>query len=124
MTDSFEIEVEGIKSLKADLKALGNDLEDIPTMDDVSLAYVNIVSSIAPKKSGYLASTLQPSNKDNMAGITSPAKYASAVNYGSPARNKTAVNFISKADQILAQRTLAIIEAGVDQAIGKRDLDA
>jgi hypothetical protein len=122
MAGGVEIKVEGADEVIQSLKGLGDDLEDIPTLEKVSDRYVAVLSALAPVRTGNLASSFRPSNKDGAAGAYSLAPYAGVVNYGSPKRGIKGAHFVQKADQILADDVLKLTEQGVDDLIDKKGL--
>lgn len=119
----MRIEVEGVAQVVADLHGLGSDLENIP-MEEVSRMYVSAASSLAPKRTGFLAGSIRPSDDKNKAGAVATAPYAHIINYGSVKRNIKPTLFMNKADQLLSSKVIDSIETSVDNMIEGRGLDA
>jgi hypothetical protein len=116
------VEVNGLNELITDFRQLGKSLEAIPTMIEISKAYVSVAERLAPRREGHLARSIKPSTGKNSAGAVATAPYASWVNYGAPARNMKPTYFMNKADKILQDKVLALVEKGVDQLIDERGL--
>ena len=119
----MEIKVEGVDKVVQSIRGLATSLDDIPTMQKISERYVAVTSALAPRRTGFLANSIRPSTRPNAAGAEATARYAAAVNYGVPARNMPPTLFMQKADAILQQEVLDLVEAGVDTLIEKEGLE-
>ncbi len=117
---SLSAKVTGDEEVAASFDGLAKSLDDIPTLVKVSDRYIAVLSALAPVRTGNLASSFRPSNKEGAAGAYSLAPYAGIVNYGS--KHMKGAGFVARADAILADDVLALLEQGVDDLIEKEDL--
>ncbi|WP_157985418.1 hypothetical protein [Lentzea terrae] len=123
MAKAIKAELEGMSEVVARLNSLGLKLTDIPTMPVVAQRYAEVTASLAPKRSGFLAGKIKAvKSKKNQAAARSSAKYSAVINYGNPKRNIRAQHFMNRADDVLAQELIALINKGIDQLIAEQDL--
>ena len=121
---TLHIDVKGVPELVSDLNGLSDDLEDLPTMDEMSKQMATIGSSLAPRRTGNLASSVKPlrSTKNNNAGAIALAPYAAVINYGSIRRGIEATHFMNHIDPIVEPDLHKLVEKGVDILIDERGL--
>lgn len=91
-------------------------------MLDIANKYVAVMAAIAPKHSGKLAASFKPRKQKENARVLNPVKYAKIVNYGNPKRGIKPANFVQRADAILADDVVKLLEQGVDELIAKEQL--
>lgn len=116
------ISVEGVEELKRDLLALGLDVEDPPTMEDVARLGVRLASEFAPKRTGRLARSIRPEHTKGRAAASTRLIYAGPINYGWPARRIRASEFMQRADPPWAIGAARLMETGINESINRRGL--
>lgn len=120
------VRVEGLNKLIRDLVALGVEVDDLKdAFSAISREASDAASSFAPKRTGRLAGTIRGNRAKNKAVVSAgraSVRYAGAINYGWPKRNIPASSFMQKADEAMRERTLVLIEQGLDEAIRRRGL--
>lgn len=116
---TIKFTVEGDVEVNASMTTLAKLMGEIP-MEDLGALYVRVTASLAPVDTGKLAGSIRPVNRKNSTGAIATAPYSMFVNYGT--RFVSATHFMNRADAILADDTLRLVEAGVDDLIEKVDL--
>lgn len=118
--------VEGLNKTLTALQRLGVEAQDLKdAMSEIAAEGARLASGFAPQRSGRLANTVR-GNKAKAKAIVIAGRarvpYAGAINYGWPKRGVKPALFMQKADAALAPRAVAMLESGLDRAIGKAGL--
>ena len=110
------IQVEGLKELRAALKATGNDLDDLKVAGRVAADIVaGEARSLVPVRSGALLATIRPAGQVGNTVVragTALVPYAPIIHFGSAARNISPRPFLYDA---IDRRQQEVVDAYADQ---------
>lgn len=114
------IQVEGMNTLRRTLRRAAADLDDLTDAHTrAATITARAASSLAPRRTGALASSLRPSGAATEARVVSSLRYATPVHAGVPSRNIPARPFLTTAAADTQSRWLTVYEAALEQAIQK-----
>lgn len=84
MAPAFDVDVDGLRALRRDLKRLDKELPKALNKEiKEAVGKVAIeAAATAPRKSGALARSYRPFTRGNIAGVRSPLPYAGVIEYG------------------------------------------
>ena len=120
------LRVTGLTQVVRALKDIGLDVDDLKdAFSAIAKEAAERASSHASKRSGRLAGDIRGNRAQSKATVTagrSSVPYAGAINYGWPARNIAANPFMQKADEEMQDRSIDLLEDGINHAIRKRGL--
>jgi hypothetical protein len=121
------VRVEGLNKTIRALQGFGVEVADLKEVfSGIADEGARLASSFAPKRSGRLSGTVRGNKAKNKAVVIAgraKVPYAGAINYGWRRRNIRPALFMQKADAALAPRAVAMLEAGLDKAVGKAGLE-
>ena len=84
------IKATGVKELRRELRRMGDDLEDLKTLNlTVASMVAERAKDIVPRRTGNLADTIRPSGTKTAGRVRSGFKrvpYAGVIHFGFPAR--------------------------------------
>ena len=84
------IKATGVKELRRELRRMGDDLEDLKTLNlDVATLVSDRAKDIVPRRTGNLADTIRPSGTKTAGRVRAGFKrvpYAGVIHFGFPAR--------------------------------------
>ena len=84
------IKATGVKELRRELRRMGDDLEDLKTLNlDVATMVAERAKDIVPRRTGNLADTIRPAGTKTAGRVRAGFKrvpYAGGIHFGHPAR--------------------------------------
>ncbi len=84
------IKATGVKELRRELRRMGDDLEDLKTLNlDVATMVSERAKDIVPRRTGNLADTIRPAGTKTAGRVRAGFKrvpYAGVIHFGFPAR--------------------------------------
>ena len=84
------IKATGVKELRRELRRMGDDLEDLKTLNlDVATMVAERAKDIVPRRTGNLADTIRPAGTKTAGRVRAGFKrvpYAGVIHFGFPAR--------------------------------------
>lgn len=126
MADRGGLRVTGLSQVVRALKEIGLEVDDLKdAFSAIAREAADLASNYAPRKSGRLASRIRGNRAQSKAVVTAggaAAPHTGPINYGWPARNIPANPFMQKADHDMRDRSVQLLEDGINTAIRKRGL--
>lgn len=120
------LRVTGLTQVVRALKEIGLDVDDLKdAFSAIAREAADRAARHAPRKSGRLAADIRGNRAQSKAVVTAgrgSVPYAGPINYGWPARNIAASPFMQKADQEMQDRSVQLLEDGINTAIRRRGL--
>lgn len=120
------VRVTGLRETTRALQAFGVEVDDLKDVfGDIAELGAELASSFAPKRTGRLKGSVRGNRAKNKAVVRAGGArvpYAGPINYGWPRRGITGAQFMARADRELSARAVTMLEAGIDNAIRKVDL--
>lgn len=120
---AVSLEVEGLKRLRKDLRAMGDDLSDLK---DVNASVAQLVaaraSARAPRRSGRLAASVRGNRALSRATVLAgkaAVPYAGPVHWGWPSHGIAANPFMSEAAQETEPVWVELYRRGIEKATEK-----
>lgn len=117
------LEVEGLKRLRKDLRAMGDDLSDLK---DVNAQVAQLVAaraaSRAPRRTGRLAASVRGNRALSRATVLagrSAVPYAGPIHWGWPSHGIEGNPFMSEAAQETEPVWVELYENGIEKATAK-----
>jgi hypothetical protein len=121
------VRVEGLNKTVRALTQFGVEVQDLKAVfSEIAAEGARLASSFAPTQTGNLSKTVRGNKAKNKAVVIAGrarVPYAGAINYGWPKRHIKPALFMQRADAALAPRAVEMLEAGLDQVVGKVGLD-
>jgi len=106
------IKATGVKELRRELRRMGDDLEDLKTLNlDVATLVSDRAKDIVPRRTGNLADTIRPAGTKTAGRVRAGFKrvpYAGVIHFGHPARGIQPQPFLYDA---LDQRRGEVLDA-------------
>jgi phage gpG-like protein len=118
----LRISVSGMDELRADMRALSEDLTALPTMDTLARRMATLAQGFAPKQSGDLRRSIKPEVSRNRASTVSYLPYAPIQEFGWGRRKIKAHEYMQKADKAVKAEALRDLQATVHDLIAARGL--
>lgn len=121
----FRVQVEGLKDLRRDLRALDRDaLKQVQRSLKGSAEIVAAQARIdAPKRTGELARSIRAGTSGNRALVRSRLPYGNPIHWGWPKRNITANPFIDRAADKKANAALERLADDLEDVFRKHGFD-
>lgn len=120
------VRIEGLTKVVRALKDIGVEVDDLKdAFSAIAREAADRAARHAPRVSGRLAGGIRGNRAQSKAVVIagrSSIPYAGAINYGWPARNIAASSFMQKADDEMRDRSVELLEDGINTAIRKRGL--
>ena len=118
-----DIEVEGLRQLIRKLEQAGAEVSDLKqAFNRIGNIVVYEAKSIAPKRSGALASTIRAANNKNKAVIRAGGAripYAMPIHWGWPRRNIEAQPFMTDAIENKRDTVMSQFELEISRIVAK-----
>ena len=106
------IKATGVKDLRRELRRMGDDLEDLKTLNlDVATLVSDRAKDLVPRRTGNLADTIRPAGTKTAGRVRAGFKrvpYAGVIHFGHPARGIQPQPFLYDA---LDQRRSEVFDA-------------
>ena len=120
------LRITGLTQVVRALKEIGLEVDDLKdAFAAIAKEAADRAASHAPKVSGRLAGNIRGNRAQSKAVVIagrSSVPYAGPINYGWPARNIPANPFMQRADEEMRDRSVELLEDGINTAIRKRGL--
>jgi len=115
-----QVKVEGLRELKASMRKAGLDMADLKAATSKAAQMVTEASrSVAPHRTGQLASSLKASRGANQATVGSRLVYGNPIHWGWAAHNIRPNPFISNAGQATEGQWLQAYEQELQQILNR-----
>lgn len=120
------VRIEGLREVVRGLEKLGLEVDDLKgAFGPIAEEGARTAAGFVRSRSGALAGTLRGNRAKSKAVITAgraTVKYAGAQNYGWEKRNISAQGFMQDADEVMATRSLKLLEEAINDAIRRSGL--
>lgn len=117
------VEVPGLRKLRRDLRAMGDDLADLRAASTEAAGIVaDAASDRAPHLSGKLAASVRASNTTTGARVAAggpTVPYAGPIHWGWPAHNIAPHPFIPDAAEATEDRWVGVYVSHLERAVAK-----
>lgn len=112
--DLVRVDVDGDRQLHDTARRAADDLDDLEPVDQAAATIAaNRARAIAPKASGYLASTIRADDGN----VVATAPYAGVIEYGWPARNIKPQPYLTQAVAVTEAQLVALYAHHTDETI-------
>lgn len=117
------ITVTGQDALARHLNGFASKLDDIPDVfATIAGRAAGVARSLAPRRTGELASSIRPENTPNRASVVATSDHAGFVNYGVPSRHIAPQHFMQRVDPIITPEATTAIDRALTGLIHREGL--